>query len=441
MPFGWRPGGGGRSPSSGRSPSNSIASSLSTADLKDAIDSVGTNELDRATLQVMQTVAQEKRVDMRKLRLIRPLGAGGQGGVWLAVDPEGTAVAVKEVRKGRVANLPQKSSTRVFMERTALLELGGHPFLTNLHGTFQDDHSVYFAMSLAAGGDLFSLLDNHPEGLPEGHTRFYAACVALAFRHVHSHGYLYRDIKLENVLIGADGYAMLCDFGYAKKLATARTFTKCGTDEYAPPEVVWGRGRSTAADWWGLGILMHELLIGHPPFGGASGQEVFASIQEYSSGGVAAAEALQASVRSAAGHLSEECTAFVSGLLHVREATRIGCGPEGFGDVQEHAWFAPVDWAATLRKEVPAPWVPPPGSDGGSVVSAPDFSADDVMAEHSFDRKKWEPMFASFGPHVREVKGRWAHARAGGQLSPQWAAQAADAGQPGPSSIELDADF
>lgn len=383
-----------------RSPLDALSRDSDLHDAIDAAAAASSDDLAAAETEALAIVAKETRVNVATLRLVRPLGSGGQGGVWLAADLEGTTVAVKEVCKGRVANLPTKSASRVFMERTALLELGGHPFLTNLHGTFQDEHSLYFAMTLAAGGDLFALLDLHPEGLPEPQTRFYAACISLALRHVHKHGYLYRDIKLENVLIGHDGYVIICDFGYAKKLATDRTFTKCGTDEYAPPEVVWGQGRSTAADWWGLGILMHELLIGHPPFGGASGQEVFASIQAYSNGGQQAAEALQASVRSAADHLSEHCTAFVSGLLHVRESNRIGCGPAGFVDIQRHAWFSSVDWVATLRKQIPAPWVPPAGSDGGTVMRAPDFAHDDVMAVRVFDRAKWEPLFATFGPHV-----------------------------------------
>ncbi len=387
-----------RFPSLGRAPSSK------NCDLKAAIEAVskattnGEEDLDDVEIEVIDIVKREPIVDVATLRLVRPLGSGGQGGVWLAVDGSGASAAVKEVRKGRVASLPSKSSARVFMEREALLELGAHPFITRLHGTFQDADSLYFAMTLAAGGDLFSLLDVNPGGLHERDTRFYAAGVSLALRHIHSHGYLYRDVKLENVLIGCDGYAMLCDFGFAKKLSTARTYTKCGTDEYSPPEVVNGRGRSTAADWWGLGILLHELLIGHPPFGGASGQEVFDQISQYSLGGKEAAHALRESVSRAASTLSDEATRFLANLLHVRESDRIGCGPAGFVDIQNDAWFASVDWAAMLRKQVDAPWLPPVGAEGGTYITADDFSCDSVMALKEFDHAKWDPIFAPFGP-------------------------------------------
>ena len=109
------------------------------------------------------------------------------------------------------------------------------------------------------------------------------------------------------MLITEDGYVKICDFGFAKKAAASRTFTKCGTDEYAPPEVVSGRGRTCAADWWALGILLHEMLTGRPPFEGSSAEEVFRSISEFSNGGTKAANQLQAALESTAGSVSNEC--------------------------------------------------------------------------------------------------------------------------------------
>lgn len=164
-------------------------------------------------------------------------------------------------------------------------------------------------MPVARAGDLFSLLHASENGqLPEAQCRFYCACVGLAIKHIHSKGFLYCDIKLENVLVGADGYVKLCDFGLAKKIidvprqqATvasvvaslwgderhkeARSFSKCGTDQYAPPEVVDGSGRSKAADWWALGVLLHEMLTGHSPFEGKGMNAIFAKVKDYADGG------------------------------------------------------------------------------------------------------------------------------------------------------------
>ena len=244
------------------------------------------------------------------------------------------------------------------------------------------------------------------------------------------------------MLIDVDGYVKICDFGFAKKAAASRTFTKCGTDEYAPPEVVSGRGRSCAADWWALGILLHEMLTGRPPFEGASAEEVFRSISEFSQGGAAAADSLQEQLLRTAEQISDDCAAFLMGLLKAREAERIGAGPAGFIQIQKHNWFDGCDWEGTLRRRVPAPWVPPPAPDGAVDVHI-DFAKEDVrncaprtplatylvlpctplpcfshllyalpnaphthkqvMLDRPYDVERWAETFAEFGPY-RQTK-------------------------------------
>merc|ERR1719181_194860 len=133
-------------------------------------------------------------------------------------------VALKQLRKGRLASLKKHANVtpatcQWLIERDALLACGDHPFATTCLATFQDEHSLYFALELAAGGDLFSLLDSSEHGrLIENHARFYTGCVALALHHIHECGFLYCDVKLENVLLTQDGYVRLCDFGLAKKV-------------------------------------------------------------------------------------------------------------------------------------------------------------------------------------------------------------------------------
>ena len=135
-------------------------------------------------------------LDIERIEVTRPIGMGGQGGVWLGVDPDtGTLMAVKQIRKGRLTRLPKKAMTRALTEREALLEVGQHPFITTCYACFQNQSSLFFALELAAGGDLFGLLDLHPHGLPEVQARFYSTCIALALRHVHVHGWVYRDVK------------------------------------------------------------------------------------------------------------------------------------------------------------------------------------------------------------------------------------------------------
>ena len=88
------------------------------------------------------------------------------------------------------------------------------------------------------------------------------------------------------------------------------------------------------------------------------------------------------------------------GLLKARETERIGAGPAGFLQIQNHAWLEPVDWEATLRRKVPAPWIPP-RAEGGAVDGGVDFAREDVMLDRPYDLERWADTFAEFGPHRR----------------------------------------
>eukprot|EP00966_Prymnesium_polylepis_P083970 1943909-Prymnesium_polylepis.1 len=131
-------------------------------------------------------------------------------------------------------------------------------FVVPLVAAWEDD-SVYSMLLELQACDLFDLVSAHDGTLSELATKFVAACVAVGMAHLHSHRVLYRDLKPENVLIAADGYARLGDMGYACRLAPdgrARSF--CGTEEYSPPEL-FRSGRVLSSDWWSVGVLLHEL--------------------------------------------------------------------------------------------------------------------------------------------------------------------------------------
>merc|ERR1712224_218207 len=105
--------------------------------------------------------------------------------------------------------------------------------------------------------------------LYEFEARFYTAGITLAFEHMHSKNVIFRDLKPENVLLDSLGYPKIADFGFAKQIE-GRTFTFCGTKDYIAPEMLLGKGYSKASDWWQLGVLIFEMLAGHPPFFGLS---------------------------------------------------------------------------------------------------------------------------------------------------------------------------
>lgn len=131
---------------------------------------------------------------------------------------------------------------------------------------FSTEVEIYFVMRFIRGGELFLHLRNSTR-FTEDRTKFYAAQVALAIGHLHKQHIIYRDIKPENILLDENGYLCLTDFGLAKVMKDrADTNTFCGTPEYLAPEIIEEKGHSYPVDWWALGILTYEMIVGFPPF-------------------------------------------------------------------------------------------------------------------------------------------------------------------------------
>lgn len=121
-------------------------------------------------------------------------------------------------------------------------------------------------MNFIWGGELFTHL-NKVRRFPEAWAKFYAAQIVSAIGYLHQKKIIYRDIKPENILMGEDGYLFLADFGLAKEMSGIDMATSfCGTPEYLAPEIVKNIGHNHAVDWWAIGILIYEMIVGFPPF-------------------------------------------------------------------------------------------------------------------------------------------------------------------------------
>jgi len=296
-------------------------------------------------------------MEFKDLAFIDLLGVGTYGQVLLVSHKvTGQTYALKCMSKQRVREMDQRE--HVENERK-ILSMIHHPFVVNLVQTFASKDYVFALTEAVLGGELFAYLRTVGRLRPKD-ARFYMAQIVLAFEYLHSLNVVYRDLKPENLLVMANGFIKMADFGLAKIVpAGESTYTLCGTPAYAAPEVYNMKGHGKAVDWWGLGVLCHELISGATPFDGdAAG--IFDAMQRYSRAwpNIKLPRRLDGSV---AGDL-------VLKLLHPNPSRRLGAGGAlvpgstqpltGARAVKAHPFFEDLNWSDIIRFKAEVPYKP-----------------------------------------------------------------------------------
>ncbi|KAL9180143.1 hypothetical protein ACHAXT_008113 [Thalassiosira profunda] len=298
------------------------------------------------------------------------LGTGSFGRVRIATHAgsKDHVFAIKMLRKQDVLRHRQVEHT--LLEKQILTELSQnpHPFIVNLAASFQDATHLFMVIECVIGGEFFSHLRNAVK-FDTQTAKFYAAHGVEIFAHLHSKDIIYRDLKPENLLLDQEGYLKITDFGFAK-VVPFKTYTLCGTPEYIAPEVLLNKGHGRGVDWWTLGILLYEMLVGDPPFLDEDPMMIYQQI-------------LTGKVRFTRSY-DKAAKSLTKKLLTADLTKRYGCLKQGASDIKQSKFFVDMDWEALLQRKLDAPIKPELSSntDTSNFEEYPDDMDDAVPPEY-----------------------------------------------------------
>lgn len=297
--------------------------------------------------RVKRTAPSEDDYDVAKL-----ISNGAYGAVYLVKHRQTRQrFAMKKINKNNL--ILRNQVEQVFAERD-ILSFADNPFVVSMHCSFETRKHLCLVMEYVEGGDCATLLKSLGP-LPSDMARFYFAETVLAVEYLHSYGIVHRDLKPDNLLITALGHIKLTDFGLSKmglmSLATnlyegyidseTRQFSDkqvFGTPEYIAPEVILRQGYGKPVDWWSMGIVLYEFLVGCVPFFGETPEELFAHTVNDDIDWPSDDDWF----------VAPEAKSLIAQLLQQNPRDRLGTAG-GAAEVKEHGYFALLDWNSLLR--------------------------------------------------------------------------------------------
>ncbi|SPP79748.1 cGMP-dependent protein kinase, isozyme 1 isoform X2 [Drosophila guanche] len=300
--------------------------------------------------EVLGAQAQQQEFpDLRltDLEVVSTLGIGGFGRVELVKAHHQGRVdtfALKCLKKRHIVDTKQEE--HIFSERHIMLS-SRCPFICRLYRTFRDEKYVYMLLEACMGGEIWTMLRDRGS-FEDNAAQFIIGCVLQAFEYLHARGIIYRDLKPENLMLDERGYVKLVDFGFAKHIGTsAKTWTFCGTPEYVAPEIILNKGHDRAVDYWALGILIHELLNGTPPFSASDPMQTYNLILK----GIDMIDFPK--------HISRWAVQLIKRLCRDVPSERLGYQTGGIQDIKKHKWFLGFDWDGLASQLLIPPFVRP----------------------------------------------------------------------------------
>jgi hypothetical protein len=286
-----------------------------------------------------------RRIGLDHFNFLAVLGKGNFGKVMLAETKSSKKLyAIKVLKKEFIIENDEVESTKSEKRVFLVANKERHPFLLNLHACFQTETRVYFVMEYISGGDLMLHIQRGQFGLKRA--QFYAAEVCLALKYFHENGVIYRDLKLDNILLTLDGHIKIADYGLCKEEMWygSTTSTFCGTPEFMAPEILLDKKYGRAVDWWAFGVLIYQMLLQQSPFRGEDEDEIY--------------DAILADEPLYPIHMPRDSVSILQKLLTREPDMRLGSGPTDAQEIMSHAFFKGTNWEDVYAKRIAPPFKP-----------------------------------------------------------------------------------
>jgi len=318
---------------------------------------------------------KESSIGLNNFDLIKCIGRGSYAKVLLVKLKSTQKLYAMKIIKKELVN-DEEDVDWVQTEKNVFETASNYPFLVGLHSCFQSTSRLFFVIEYVNGGDLMFHMQKQRR-LPEEHARFYSAEIILALHFLHDKGIIYRDLKLDNVLLDSEGHIKLTDYGMCKEGIRdgETTGTFCGTPNYIAPEILRGEEYDFSVDWWALGVLMFEMMAGRSPFDVMGiPDQTDTSTEEY------LFQVILEKVIRIPRSLSHPASNVLKGFLNKNPQDRLGCNHEnGFNDILVHKFFQSVNWEALVQKQINPPYRPKIDDEFGLDNFDPQFTEEPVQ--------------------------------------------------------------
>ncbi|GFS38010.1 putative protein kinase C delta type homolog [Nephila pilipes] len=440
-----------------RDEKHSTRSQNSNSSIKSSTSS-STTTTTFSTCSLEDSPRSEKKLKFRKYGIddfvfLKLLGKGSYGKVLLAeLKDHNMYFAIKCLKKDVVLEDDDVESTMI--ERRVLALGTQHPYMCKLYCTFQTKSYLFFVMEYLNGGDLmFHIQEGRQFDIKRA--MFYGAEIVSALKFLHKRGIVYRDIKLDNVLLDKDGHIRLVDFGMCQcrvyheesmpsnfcgtptyiapeitvlsnfslnlhafrdikldnilfdeeghvhlvdfgmcktGMLDNKTSTFCGTPDYIAPEIILGQTYNQSVDWWSFGVLLFEMLAGRSPFDGTEEDELYWSICNEDP--------------HYPQFLPKDARNILESLLIKSPVKRLGMPSSPSGEIKDHPFFSTINWDKLERKEIPPPFKPTVLSESDTrnfdsyfTMDSPTLSPVESEILASIDQQQFQG-FSYTNPHI-----------------------------------------